>query len=811
VRILYGNMAGGFHSLLSNPRRGERSGFARGVAAVALILGVLAGPGAGLAAAQDQPGEVSVRAESFGLGWQIRHGEWAMLRVAVTDRGDRLREVAVRASLPDADGDRTVAERIVATAPGEPRGVALYFRLPYWYGRQGMSGVQVTVDEVLDTGPEGALLGRRLGGTIVSHRGLLHEQIGLIGVVGGSTAGLHQYRQSAFSNSLNSAGGHERTELVQGLEPLDLPDRWMGLAGLDALVWTAGPSAQLTTDRAEALIEWVRRGGHLIFVVTADSASWITDGLYNPLYPLVPRVRIQRHESVDLTDYRLLLAEATDGRPFPSKQIVHEFIPIPEAAGTTDAVRFLEGPDGRCVVVRRVYGTGLVTLVGLDVTRDTLIDFNRPAAEVFWHRVLGRRERLYTAGQLNALTLRARSDSIVYDRQIGRMIDQSGRAAAGVLLGMLVFGAYWAVAGPGVFYGLKKYGLTRHSWLAFVAASGLFTAIAWGGVMLIKPSRVEATHVTFLDHVYGQPNQRARSFLSVMIPWYGRADVGVDDPFAPRERFHNAITPWDRPGEGFSGGAFPDARDYFIESRAPHTVRGVPARATVKLFQSEWAGGPAWEMPRPVGQDPRLRPRTPPGPNARTIDGTLIHQIPGGLDDVLIIVSRGMHPLTVQGDGRLLADAEYWQLAQRWGPGQELHLHEVTARPEGSPARNAEELFRALLDSGLGGELGRPRGLTAAGFVSMLDPPERRPQTMTSPPLGARQATHGWDLGKWLMQPCIIIVGHVDADGGAGGPAPLFVDGRRITPRGRTVVRWVYPLGEAPPPYPRTRPAPEGE
>src|SRR5690606_30916308 len=116
---------------------------------------------------------------------------------------------------------------------------------------------------------------------------------------------------------------------------------------------------------------------------------------------------------------------------------------------------------------------------------------------------------------------------------------------------------------------------------------GVFTAIAWGGAAAIRPSEFEGRHLTFLDHVYGQPVQRARGWISLLIPEYGETGVSIADPetlgrSAVGRPWHNTVAPWEpgTPGFGGGGAGFPDARGYRIDARSPDTVF-VPARATV--------------------------------------------------------------------------------------------------------------------------------------------------------------------------------------------------------------------------------------
>lgn len=62
-----------------------------------------------------------------------------------------------------------------------------------------------------------------------------------------------------------------------------------------------------------------------------------------------------------------------------------------------------------------------------------------------------------------------------------------------------------------------------------------------------------------------------------------------------------------------------------------------------------------------------------------------------------------------------------------------------------------------------------------------------------------------------MTQPCVMVLGFLEADGGSGGggggggglpaAAPLRLDGEAIGNEGLTLVRWIYPLEGSPPGY----------
>lgn len=847
--------------LQSAPLRGERfsagrlnclwsegSGFGRVLLLLLVVL--IWGLSPAVAHAQFQPvtggGEVTMTARPFGVGGIARPGEWTGIRLLISDIGDRQRDVLVRISMPDPDGDRILYERTLTTNPGITQPLWIYLRLPSRFG--GADSLQVTAFAAVEQAVSGAAgdsrwtfaAGQPLGSARIGPNRIINPTASALGIVGSRPMGLMRYMGLATGGGASLdylPTGHERTEIVQRLEPDMLPDRWFGLSQFETLVWNEPPPAALGTERGQALREWVMRGGHLIVVLPRLGQAW-TDEVNNPIHDIMPRATVHRLEGVNLAPYLPMITKRTD-TIMPRNEIVHVFTPV-EGASIGEAIAVLRGPpdsgnegdtEGPIIVMRRLVGTGMVTLVGLDVASRWMTENGLPDAELFWHRILGRRGELPSGREQDGLTnpIHISRDQVTLDRDLGDQIAKTGRAAAGVLIGFVVFIAYWLVAGPVGYAVLRRKGAARHGWMAFVAAAVLFTGIAWGGATIIKPQRIEGTHLTFLDHVYGQPMQRTRTWVSVLVPDYGEAAVSLGDPAARTpDRFQNVIAPWEPVGAGRQG--FPDARDYRVESRSPdHIV--VPVRATVKQFQMDWAGGPRWSMPRPVGDPAGTEPRislTRRGPNEWRIDGTLIHDLPATMKNVTIVLVTGQKnfagALHVGGSQALLSHVFSVRIPE-WQANAPLDLGGLFSDLSAVPRNPAygEAFFKDLLENAgridsqemLDADAGVNR-LTALALYSQLAPPETRAQpgfVGRGQRLALRRSSHGWDLGNWFTQPSLIIIGHVgDSGQGAPTPTPIFVSmqggvsgltgggqSREIPTSGRTVVRWVYPLGSAPP------------
>ncbi len=803
------------------------------------------------------PGEVLIEVDRFGAGNQARPGDWFGLRLKLTDTASSQRELLVRVQTVDADGDHPFYQAGLTSNPGLAQQAWLYGRLPFAKGTDAAE-VLVMVHEAIEAGDlgepgaTGYRAGRMLASATVTPKAgsIVPPTVGMIGVVGQRPLGLQQYGDRAGPSSPWHPLANESTQIVNGLTPDDMPDRWMGLAPFEAIVWADGDPAKLRGDRARALRDYVTRGGHLVVILPPVGQTW-TNASSNELIDIMPSVTVVTRERVPFEAFRPLLT-SWNTSSFPATSTVQHFTRRPDAL-PAEAACVLAGPDGTCVVTRREVGAGAVTLVGLDLNQTALSQFRMIDAEVFWHRILGRRGTLLepqaqpdadTSPSVKVVPGLGRR-VIAYDATIDVAIGKSGSSATGVLAGFVVFAIYWAVAGPVGFALLRRRGMAHHAWVAFIAASVVFTVLAWGGATILRPKATEATHLTLLDHVFGQPVQRARTWASVLLPWYGSATLGVGDVVDLKDRSAarrslNSITAWEPADSSSAGfGGFPDARGYPVDARLPDVIT-VPTRQTVKQIEAQWSGGPRWEMPIPLPDEGKegmgvLRlnetgwfqldetRQTP------LVTGSLVHKFPGPMTGVTVIVVRRQQPLPAPRprtaaaplQAPLPCEAEAFVFAEPWEPGKPLSLDVVTRPRSRVEQRKAslEQYVASLVPSpGFGSvineaESARLRPASAwAGLAvfPMLPTPEREGDIAAPSPVAPqRTSTHGFDVGRWFTRPCVIILGMVGENQPQPSPVPLVVDGQPLRATGLTCVRWIYPLPEAPPRFPAARPAEE--
>ncbi|MFI4882857.1 MAG: hypothetical protein ACIAQU_09770 [Phycisphaerales bacterium JB064] len=760
-------------------------------------------------------GEVAVQAVEFGLGDVVRQGSWAGIRLAVTDRGVRQRELLVRFEVKDADGDTTLYERGLASNPGQRQEIWTYLRLPFQFNGRERLLVRVYEAEQTDTAAPRA--GRMVGETYLNPRGVVRAETGLIGVIGTRPAGLTQYSEG--QDEPYDSRLHEPMAVATRLNPATMPDAWAGLSQYDLLVWTQGEPVTLGAERADTLRSWVLQGGHLVVVMPQVGGTWLSGELNNPLFDIMPVVRAERNADYPTGPIRPLLTLRND-IVLPNTVVAHTFEPR-EGAGEDEAFVVLRDPAGGAIVVRRQAGLGQVTLVGIDVGDESLARVGVPSPGSFWHRVLGRRGDLrpWSTRIAGGVAMRPPQRGVRhFDHSIDQAIAQTGSPASGVLLGFVVFIAYWLVAGPVGFAVLKKTGKARHAWVAFVGVTAVFTGIAWGGAVLLSPASVRGAHLTIIDHVYGQDVQRTRTWAGLIVPWYGQATVRVGEDSG--DSIVGTVSPWMSPDPLAGVGSFPDNRGYRVLGARPEAM-SFPVRSTMKELSVQWAGPVEWPMPRPIddaGAPGVLRstPRPAGLPAAEITSeavGRLVHDLPGDLYDVVIVVNHGM--LDVQpgiSTNRPVMDASAFRLANTWAAGDTLDLAEATRR-----SGTESVAFHDLLDArgtavirGLttasdklpGDARSVSEQLVIASFINQIGPPPTQRTGADAYFAATRRAMHGMDLSVWMTRPCIIVMGHMgvgNTERGAPCPTPMTIDGRDPNLTGRTFVRWVYPLDSRPP------------
>lgn len=809
--------------------------------------------------------DVDIALVRMGVGNHVRPGDMTALLVRVTSGLQAPVQARIEWSVRNADGDVARYARDAALAPGAPTERWVYGVMPI-VSASAQSAVELvtTVRVVeMDDGRVVRVLGeKRIDGTTAEDPAVPVEVTeALVGVVGDGRAGLAGI-STPTPNLAFIASMNELTKVARGISAADLPDRWEGLSSFDSLIWTNAPVQNLGTEQARAVLDWTRRGGNLVIVLPESGDPWGMAGqrARTAFAQALPE-KATRHDGVRVRELLPVLTKDRELRNEGARTAVWSFgedagngfgplILAPTTASLTlGTLETDEQLKGRALAVRRPFGFGFVTVVGVDVDgldRRALVAEGLPQADTFWNRILGRRADAPTPAMWAALAAEKRLETrggYVIPGNGGELVNAQvglqSRAAIGVLGLLAAFAVYWGLAGPGSYWVLRSMSRTQFAWLAFVAVAAGAAALAWiaTGVFALTSSRVQ--HLTFVDRVEWSGASaedralvRAQSWMGAALPGYGAARVALaKGEGAPGG---DVLGTWFPPPAGNTAG-FPDSETYVVAagSQADYDV---PSRATATVLTANWVGRPAsaWEgTPREMPER-RLRQDIAWGDRPSIVlHGALTHSLPAALQDVVLLhvtpfrppartVAEGKVPLVVP-SGSMPSFGRMARLA-RWDPNVPLDVGpslygDDEEPPKPAPAgirmvgrASAEATIRALwYDPVL------QSALSMYDPASVLQPAQRLEMlqlySMLQPPLYVleggqstgfrgdavrveRDLARGVDLSRWCSQPCLVVMGVLkdDGQGSVGLPFPFTIDGDEPRADGQTFVRVVFPL-----------------
>ena len=771
--------------------------FTRFLSIVCLLAGVSFASGV---RAQVNSVDLQIDTQTLGFEGDVVESQWTPMRLTLTSRAAEPRVVLCRWLLRDQDGDRIVAEREATLNPMTQAHLWLYAPVPVG---QRQTAWQV---QVIDPGTREILAQAAPPQNAPQPINVYRPgETRLIGVCGGvADLGLLDYASDART-------AQEPTRLIRNLNIEELPDRWYGMSMLNALIWTqnGGDPGQMPMHVQTALRHYIERGGHLVIVLPAVGEPWSG----SPLSDLLPfkASQMRRVESFDL----LRLGSVSTPDPPRVPALVFD---APAGSGTNVVMTTDVSGRGDAFVVSHRVGFGRVTAVGIDLASPALTRLGLPNGRMrLWNEIFQWSTPAYNATWYKLHQDELKPDHSSYQpRQLGYFVPSeiamTSTAAGPLLLAIVLFGAYWLIAGPLTFAVLKARGKAQYSWLAFLASVAVFTAAAWGMALFMQPQAVQLEHFSILDIDGNRNVVRTRSWFSVLIPHFGAADIATPAGSAPGNGGSGDAASGGSPtsgggntlanvGAGFEtmdSTGFIDPQTYTFDAAAPWHM-DVPARSTAKTFRADYMGtlhkdspGVAsdWGLPQVV--DLQITNSFP--------QGTLIHHLPGDLRDVLIVYAPGdgNRPwvwragawktgekldlntggksrdwlyirLPIYGQQRVWKQEGYLGNIFAMSPGRS----DLSIQATGSPDQIISDIEAMTFFDAMPPPEFR-RGGNAAYFVDVL-----------SRPLG-----HETDLSKLLDGRRLIVLGYL-----VNGPAPLpvTVDGHNIDQQsGWTAVRWIY-------------------
>jgi len=751
---------------------------------LALCLVVLTLGGSTLNA-QDAGTGISVRVppQSMGLKGVVRPGYWTPLRFEVENRTGSSPEVACQWVLNDYDGDRVLATRRVTITANRTQRFWIYAPLPVTATQNTQWSLLITE---VDTGRQLAVTQFTMPEPPLPVRP--HQDRFRSATVAMTTANL-----MGMSRYQAARTQHEDMYVLTGMDPSELPDRWYGLSGLSAFVWThdalnSDPSSPAPAVQ-DAIRGWIERGGHLVVVLPSSGNPWEASAMED----LLPPVRVN----------------TLNDQPVPSW--VFETAPRRRVGTVTtrpmepvnDAVTvILRDFEDRPLVVAWPVGMGRVTMIGVDLTSGRLRAAGMPNGSELWGPVMGWRSPAWSQDKIASeekdnRIAKFRGVDSVDDPLIKEQTAMTGRAASALLLALLLFAVYWLVAGPIGFAYLRSRDMSRHSWLVFSIVVLVTSGIAWSGAVLLRPTDRQIQHLSFVDMNSRTGRIVTRSFLEVFLPRHGNARISFDD--AEGRYTGNTIGVM-----GFESsqslGSFAGSLEYALPASDPDQLN-LPFRSTSKPLTLCYAGDAISTDPS-VTQDWRLPHGTAKlkiirkGPGQRPafeVTGQFSHDLPGTLENAAVFLcpGEGMPPLhkwipqfkpgaenALDLEGQIYEPAyfESYDSANRL-TRYHGYLSRITPginRPNPRSGRDTSTLLERLT------------------FFETLSPPDFAASAgIRQVPYLERMLGRDVDISHQLQLRQVMLIGHLrDAE----LPAPLRVDGQRIDSTGWVMIRCRYPL-----------------
>lgn len=325
-------------------------------------------------------------------------------------------------------------------------------------------------------------------------------------------------RSSGFGSEMRVA----RIQTQSG----QMPGRWYGFDAARALVIDTEDAAALESLdalRGQAIVEWVKRGGHLVVAV---GGRWqaVKDSVLGPLLPAVPAGQ-----------ERVSSLEALDTFAGSIKQIT------PTGSGVAPVmVTKLEGAESRGgkvlsvmgslpLVVRGPYGFGRVTLIAVGVDQKIFADW--PDRGLFWVRALDlKRDRPEQSGGRTGSGGRFYQSGVTdLSSQLRIGLEQFPNVKL-IPFGWVAFFIflYILLIGPGDYLFLKKV-LRRMelTWITFPAIVVSVSLLAYFAAYRLKGNDLLVNKVDVID--VDQPGGlvRGRSLLSIFSPQNRDYTIGL--------------------------------------------------------------------------------------------------------------------------------------------------------------------------------------------------------------------------------------------------------------------------------------------
>jgi hypothetical protein len=284
--------------------------------------------------------------------------------------------------------------------------------------------------------------------------------------------------------------------LVMSISPEDLPGRVEAWSALDRVVWQDIDADRLSPGQLEALRGWVAGGGRLV-IVGGTTGPRALAAFPDSLLPYRP---------VTTTDVPAAsLSGILGALPAGATQ-------LPALSGELIDGRVLATVGGQVVAAERAYGSGEVTLLGIDPTASWIVDSK--TAQGLWRRLLPAR----SSGSL----------TFADDSMLVNAVSQLPSLALPPIGGLIVLlAAYILLIGPINYLVLRRLDRREWAWLTMPILVVLFTVGAYGFGTALRGNDVIVNEVAIVHGAAGATDGTGQIYLGVFSPSRGQYQLKV--------------------------------------------------------------------------------------------------------------------------------------------------------------------------------------------------------------------------------------------------------------------------------------------
>lgn len=304
-----------------------------------------------------------------------------------------------------------------------------------------------------------------------------------------------------------------------------IPENWLGYDGATALVIdTADAQALKRFDgqKGEALVDWVKRGGHLVL---GAGGNWeaLRQSALEPILPALPvgRERVPSLEALDT----FAGSNKSITPPGAPPQLVLKFEEIDQRGGVPLSVM-----ANHPLIVRGPAGFGRVTIIGVDVDQKIFTDWRDRG--LFWVRALdlrSHRAETVAGPSMGGGGARFQTTGVTDLASQLRVALEQFPGVSLVPFGWIAFLAflYIVAIGPGDYLFLKRIlGRMELTWITFPLMVAAASALAYYAAQRYKGSDLMINKVDLVDVDQVAGLTRGRSWATLFSPGNRDYDLG---------------------------------------------------------------------------------------------------------------------------------------------------------------------------------------------------------------------------------------------------------------------------------------------